>query len=147
MSCVPRIASELGNFYLRIPSHDIKSVSDHKECSPAVAALYVAATVHVIYALVNTVLRFLEAQYIKEKAFNVMMTFILLIFIAVSTHYKTSNHLKSMGCTGIASLATSTVYASKCWSVGNYYDAGVMAVGYIFVIITTGLALSTPVNS
>ena len=146
MSCVPWIASELGIFYIGLSYPDNLSVSDHKECSPAVAALYVATTVHVIYVVANTVLRFLEVQDPLEKAFNVIVTFVLLIFIAVSVHYKTSNHMKSMCCTGIASLAPSTIYARKCCLLGNYYFASVLAAGYFFVIIPTFLALLTPVK-
>jgi hypothetical protein len=101
LSCVPWIASGWGILYLIL---DYKPVSDSKHYSPVEAVLYVTSTVHLIYVCVNTALKFVNNPDKFEQAVNVLVTGVEIIIIAAFVHLKFSNHLKSLSCTGIASV-------------------------------------------
>ncbi len=100
-----------------LPALENQHVSDSKHCSPVDAMLYVS----LIYLCVNSVLKFIFYREKIGKALNVFkfVTGVLLIIIAAFVHLKISNHMKSMCCTGIASLALSIIYFARCWKVGN----------------------------
>jgi hypothetical protein len=146
LSCVPWIGSGWGILYLSLSTLDNQPVSDSKHCSSAEAMLYVATIVNLIYLCVNSALKFINNRDKFEKALSVFVTDVLIIIIAAFVHLKISNHMKSMCCTGIASLALSSIYARRCWMVGDHSGTVTFFVGFIFVVATTIIAstLSRP---
>jgi hypothetical protein len=142
VSCIPWIASGWGILYFSLPALDNQPVSDSNYCLPAEAMLYVATTVHLIYLCVNSVLNFIENGDKVEKVLNMFVTAILIIIITAFVHLKISNHMKSLCCTGIASLSLSSIYARRCVLVGNHGGTVALFVGFILVAATTAIAMT-----
>ena len=142
VSCVPWIASGWGILYFSLSALENQLVPDSKQCTPAEAMLNVATTVHLIYLGVNAVLKFIDCRDKIEKALHVVVTALMIIIIAAFVHLEISNHVKSMCCTGTASLAMSGIYTWRCFMVGNPGGIVALSVGFMLTLATTIIALT-----